>query len=102
MEDYKEEIRNLLLKYYTNAGDESKKIRCTTADILQEVRGVIPSEPVSEHDIYEIMKAMYFEQAQEIVYEKVCIFVGNKRKGLPPEYETQETGRRFVWELYLK
>jgi hypothetical protein len=102
MEDYKEEIRNLLLKYYTNAGSEHKKLQRTTAEILQEIRGVIPNDPISEHDVYEILKEMEFDQSQKIFYEKVCTFAGDKEKGLMPEYEQKEAGRLFVWEFYEK
>lgn len=102
MEDYKEEIRNLLQKYYWNAGKEHKMIQRTTSQILQEVRGVIPQHPIDEHDIYEIMKGMFFEQEQKIYYEKVCTFEGDEEKGIPPEYEQVEAGRVFVWNLYEK
>ena len=102
MEDYKEEIRLMLQKYYFNAGEEHKKIQRTTNDILHMVKGVIPSEPISEHDIFELMKEMYFEQEQKILTEKVCTFEGDEKKGIPPEYEDQEIGRIFVWNLYEK
>lgn len=102
MEDYKEEIRNLIQKYYWNAGKEHREIKRTTSDILQEVRGVIPKHPIDEHDIYEIMKELLFEQEQEILYEEVCTFEGDEKKGIQPEYEKREIGRIFVWILYQK
>ncbi|MOA47425.1 hypothetical protein D3C78_1700600 [compost metagenome] len=102
MEDYKEEIRLLLQKYYYNAGEEHKEIHRTTAQILQEVRGVVPSHPITEHDIYELMKEMYFEQTQEIIYENVCTFEGDAEGGIPPEYEKREVERIFVWKLFQK
>lgn len=102
MEDYKEEIRNLLLKYYWNAGQEHKKIQKTTVEILQHVRGVIPSEPISEHDIYEVMKDMQFEQELLILKERICIVEENKEKGIKAEFDTVETGRLFVWNLFEK
>ena len=54
MEDYKEEIRNLLLKYYHNAGEEHKLLQRTTSEVLNEVRGLIPKHPIDEHDIYDL------------------------------------------------
>lgn len=102
MEDYKEEIRNLLQKFYWNVGKEHRLIQRTTAEILQEVRGVIPNHPINEHDIYELMKEMLFEQDQKIFYEKVCTFEGDEKNGIPPEYEQVEIGRIFVWNLYHK
>ena len=102
MEDYKEEIRNLLLKYYQNAGKEHKLLKCTTSEVVNEVRGLITKEPIDEHDIYELLKEMHYEQAQKIIYEKVCTFDGDEKKGIPPEYEQVEIGRMFVWNLYEK
>ena len=102
MEDYKEEIRNLLQKFYWNVGKEHKLIQRTTAEILQEVRGVIPNQPISEHDIYELMKELLFEQDQKIFYEKVCIVEEYKAKGIKAEYDNVEIGRIFVWNLYQK
>jgi hypothetical protein len=61
MEDYKEEIRKLLLKFYDISGTKNRLFQKSTADILKEVCGIIPSEPISEHDIYEIMKELGFE-----------------------------------------
>lgn len=78
MEDYKEEIRNLFLRYYHVAGAEHKKLQRSTAEILSEVRGVIPAQPISEHDIYEVMKDMGFLQELAIQREKVCIFEGDE------------------------
>ena len=102
MEDYKEEIRNLLLKYYQNAGKEHKLLQRTTSEVLNEVRGLIPRHPIDEHDIYGLLKEMHYEQAQKIIYEKVCTFDGDEKKGIPPEYEQVETDRIFVWNLYEK
>ena len=102
MEDYKEEIRNLLLKYYQNAGKEHKLLQRTTSEVLNEVRGLIPKEPIDEHDIYDLLKEMLFEQAQKIIYENVCTFEGDEKQGIPPEYEQVETDRIFVWNIYQK
>lgn len=102
MEDYKEEIRKLLQKFYYNSGQENNKILRSTAQILDEVRGVIPNQPITQHDIFELMKDMYFEQEQEIIYEQVCTFEGNKEEGLKPEYEQREVSRMLLWKMFQK
>lgn len=102
MEDYKEEIRILLQKHYWNVGQEHKKIQRTTSQILSEVRGVIPKHPIDEHDIYDIMKELHFEQVQVILYEEKCITEEDEKRGIKPEHDKIEVGRHFVWNLYEK
>lgn len=79
MEDYKQEIINLLTEYYTTEKKENV-IYSSTAEILDEVRGVIPSEPINEHDIYDIMKQLGFQVILNISMGE----------------------RIFLWEMYLK
>ena len=79
MEDYKQEIINLLTEYYTTEKKENA-IYSSTAEILDEVRGVIPSEPINEHDIYDIMKQLGFQVILNISMGE----------------------RIFLWEMYLK
>ena len=62
MEDYKEKIKELFLRYYRNIGEEQEKTYLSTKRILEMVGGVIPSKPISEHDIYECMTDMGFYQ----------------------------------------
>lgn len=80
MEDYKEEIRGLIGRYYspcaTTGGWE-----CTyksTLELLAMVLGVIPTTPISEHDIYEVMKEM----------------------GYTIELVAQKAGEAFLWKMY--
>ena len=95
MEDYKEIIKELFLRYYNQVGSKEEKRLLTTQSILTMMQGIIPSEPIGEHDIYEVMKELNFQQELEILYDKICIFEGDKEKNLPPEYEKIETGRVF-------
>lgn len=79
MEDYRQEIINLLTEYYTTEKKENA-IYSSTTEILDEVRGVIPSEPINEHDIYDIMKQLGFQVILNISMGE----------------------RIFLWEMYLK
>ena len=79
MEDYRQEIINLLTEYYTTEKKEDS-IYSSTAEILDEVRGVIPSESINEHDIYDIMKQLGFQVILNISMGE----------------------RIFLWEMYLK
>ena len=79
MEDYRQEIINLLAEYY-NTEKKENAIYSSTAEILDEVRGVIPSEPINEHDIYDIMKQLGFQVILNISMGE----------------------RIFLWEMYLK
>ncbi len=84
MEDYKEVMKDLLLQYYemTPGGD---LIQMRTSQITDWFKGVIPSEPVSEHDTFEVMKELGFKNAQKILTKKKV-----------------EVGRFLVWNLYEK
>nr|DAO47578.1 MAG TPA: hypothetical protein [Caudoviricetes sp.] len=82
MEDYTEEIRELIGRYYSPIAT-TDSWACTyksTLELLTMVVGVIPTTPVSEHDIYELMKEIGF--AIELV--------------------EQEQGEAFLWKLYKK
>jgi hypothetical protein len=62
MEDYTEEIRELIVRYYSPIATTDSWV-CTyksTLELLAMVVGVIPTTPVSEHDIYEVMREMGF------------------------------------------
>lgn len=102
MEDYIEEIKNLLLRFYERTGKEHHLLQRTTSEVLNELRGLIPQNPIDEHNIYEILKELQFQQDLKIVKEKVCTFEGNEKAGIPKEYEEIESYRLFVWNLYQK
>lgn len=100
MEDYIEEIKRLLLEFYAPEGKKSLLTHRTTRDVLREMQGVIPMYPITEHDVYSVLKELNFMQSQVIHYERVCIFEGDEEQGIPPEYEKQEVARTFAWEFY--
>ena len=80
MEDYKEDIRGLIGRYYTPyATTESwESTYKSTIELLAMVVGVIPTTPINEHDIYEVMKEM----------------------GYAIELVAQEAGEAFLWRMY--
>lgn len=71
MEDYKQEIRNLILAYYEPSGT-GKALHKSTIQILEMCQGVIPDQPITQHDIYEVMKELGFkiELVGDEEYEK--------------------------------
>ncbi|EKB60790.1 hypothetical protein [Bergeyella zoohelcum] len=101
MEDYKELMKDLLLRYYSVEG-EGKKLHRSTFDIFKMCHGIIPTHPITEHDAYEVMQELGFQIEQKIIYEKVCIFEGDEEAGVPSEYDEVETERIFLWVLYEK
>jgi hypothetical protein len=52
--------------------------------------------------MYDVMKECSFTISQKILSKKVCIFEGDEKKNIPPEYDHIETGRILVWNLYEK
>lgn len=101
MEDYKQEIRNLILAYYEVSG-ECKVHHKSTSEILAMCQGVIPNQPITQHDIYEVMKEMGFGIEQVSITEKVMIYEGDEEQGIPAEYDNVEVTREFRWKLYEK
>lgn len=99
MEDYKEIMKTLLWRYYSPIAAGNKVLK-STPDLLVMFRGIIPMQPITEHDVYEVMKELGFEIEQKIIKEKVCIFEGDEDEGLPAEYDEVEVGRVFLWALY--
>ena len=61
MEDYKEELRKLLLNWYSPIAERGTFVTHTTAELLEMFQGVLPAEPISEHDVYEVCKEESFE-----------------------------------------
>lgn len=68
MEDYIEEIKNLITRDFSSEG--SNYAQYTTTQILDMVRGVIPDEPISEHDIYTVLKELNFRKHLHTVFVK--------------------------------
>lgn len=84
MEDYKKIIKELLLRYYTSMGDNANVVYLSTFEILVMSKGVVPTQPISEHDIFEIMKELGFG------IEKTSIL----------DEETEVERELFLWKLY--
>lgn len=71
MEDYKEIIKGMLLRDFSpniplpvgfplQRGIKGDVIKMTTAQVLQMVQGIIPSKPIDEHDIFDVLKETGF------------------------------------------
>ncbi|MDR7695372.1 hypothetical protein D1000_07085 [Riemerella anatipestifer] len=101
MEDYKEIMKELLLRFYSPIGvSGGNKIHKSTQELLSMFRGVIPSTPITEHDVFEVMKDCSFEIEHKILTKEVCIYEGDEEKGIPAEYDKVEVGRVLLWGLY--
>ena len=48
------------------------------------------------------MTDMGFYQELEIIYGQVCIFEGDKEKGISAEYDRVEVDRVFKWVVFEK
>ncbi|GIM51873.1 hypothetical protein CAPN004_09030 [Capnocytophaga cynodegmi] len=65
MEDYKEIIKEMLLTDFSPRPIDTKKalkeaLFMTTIEVLQMVQGIIPSKPIDEHDIFDVLKETGF------------------------------------------
>lgn len=67
MEDYKEIIKQMLLRDFSVA-PSGNLLQLSTAQILEMVRGVIPSKPIDEHAIFEAMQEAGFHY--ELFFEE--------------------------------
>lgn len=67
MEDYKELIKEMLLRDFSPEGS-GKETYLSTIQILEMVRGVIPSKPIDEHAIFEAMQEAGFHY--ELFFEE--------------------------------
>lgn len=61
MEDYKEIIKDLLLGYYSTEAQLGETVYKSTYEILTMLQGVIPDNPISEHDVFAVMKELGFQ-----------------------------------------
>ena len=61
MNDYKEILKTLLLQYYTPhpIGAVEKQYK-TTSQVLYMAQGIIPSEPIDQHDVYDVLQELGF------------------------------------------
>lgn len=98
MEDYKTEMKDLLLQYYSPVPD-GNNVQMFTSDLLRWFRGIIPAEPVNEHDVYEVLKESGFKISQKIETEKMPNPKFGTNTSEPKKIEV-ETDRVLVWDLY--
>ncbi|CEN53399.1 hypothetical protein CCAND93_410021 [Capnocytophaga canis] len=83
MEDYKEIIKEMLLRDFSplSFGEgRGEELSLTTFEILQMVQGIIPSTPINEHDVFEALKECGFEYKlvsfQHITDDQELIYYG--------------------------
>ena len=101
MQDYKDIMKQTLLNYYEQES-EIPPYLATTKSLLDWFRGVIPKEPINEHDVFDVLFELGFKQSQKKIMEKVCIVEEDKKKGVRAEYDEIEVARILVWNLYEK
>ena len=70
MEDYKVIMTELLLQYY-DPTPEDNNVQLQTGDVLNWFRGVIPNDPITEHDVFEILTNCGFTKSQKIIKKKM-------------------------------
>lgn len=99
MEDYKAIMLDLINRFYTT-NVNPRLIQLTTVEVYNLISGIIPMYPITNHDVYDIMKEAGFQIDQKIVVEKVCIKEATDLSAA--EYDSVEKERLFVWNLYEK
>ncbi len=92
MEDYKEEIKILLSRYFKPTTTVKGIQYCSTAYVLKMLQGVIPSTPIDEHDVFEVLKELEFEQELHHFY-KIDEESGVKTSEI--------SSSSFLWKMYL-
>lgn len=102
MEDYKELMKELFLRYYAPEGEDYALKYMSTTYVHNMFRGIIPSQPISEHDVFELLKELGFKTELETLYEEVCIVEENKSLGIQAEYDKIEIGKVFKWLVFEK
>jgi hypothetical protein len=101
MDDYVQVMKDLLLEYYSTT-PEGSKIEMQTGDVFRWLKGIIPDQPVTEHDVFDVLTELGYKKSQKILTKKVQTVKADKSKGIIAEYEEKEIGRILVWVLYDK
>lgn len=102
MDDYKEIMKDLLLQYYSPTPD-GQVLQLYTRDLLSWFRGIIPSKPIDEHDVFEILNLAGFRSSQKILTERLILNLKDVEQNQEkPITQEVETGRVLVWNLYEK
>lgn len=77
MEDYKLQMKELIAQRFSPISTEGEVVYKSTLDILEMCQGVIPTEPIGEHDVFEVMKEMGFEIG--LVEEEKFLWILHKK-----------------------
>ncbi|WP_418124217.1 hypothetical protein ACNFU2_06405 [Chryseobacterium sp. PTM-20240506] len=101
MNDYIQVMKDLIKEHYSNT-PEGNKVEMQTSDVLKWFRGVIPGEPINQHDVFDVLTEMEYKKSQKILTKQVQTKKGNKNLGIEPEFKDVEIGRILVWDLYDK
>lgn len=97
MNDYKETMNELILQYYSPT-PEGNVVQMQTSSVLNWFKGVIPKQPVNDHDVFEVLTEAGFKHSQKIITKKVVI--KKETKYTDEISEEKEIGRVLVWNLY--
>lgn len=99
MNDYIQIMKDIIQEYYSTT-PEGNKIDMQTSEILRWFKGVIPDQPITGHDVFDILTELGYKKSQKILTEKVQTKKGIKNLGVEPEFTEKEVGRILVWNLY--
>ena len=99
MDDYVQVMKELIQEYYSTT-PEGNKIEWTTQNVFQWLKGIIPSQPVTEHDVFDVLTVLGFSKSQKIIKKKIQTLKADKKEGIPAKYEEIEVARMLVWNLY--
>lgn len=81
MNDYKEILKTLLLQYYSAQEEEhSEQVYKSTLQVLKMAQGVLPTEPIDQHDVYEALTEL----------------------GFPIELVLEGEEEIYLWKMYRK
>lgn len=91
MDEYKDIIIEMLGREFQPTGTTEPEYK-STAVVLRMVQGIIPAQPIDEHDIFSVMKEMGFNYHLHTIYAV-------DENG----YETEKIrGQVFLWEMYSR
>jgi hypothetical protein len=102
MIDYKEKMIALFQRYYLPEGEEYQKKLMSTMEIFVMFSGVLPNQPITEHDVYEMLEEVGYHQEREILYNEVVVVEEDKKRGIKEEIDLVEAGVIFKWVIFEK
>lgn len=102
MIDYKEKMIALFQRYYTNDGEMHQKKNMTTSQIFFMFCGVLPNQPITEHEVYEMLDELGYMQERVIIYNEETLVEENKNLGIKEKIDLVEAGQVFKWVVFEK